>query len=457
MQYKNKKNLPKILFITILLGFIITLVGCNWFSLGLLNIFDPQAQIRVNYTEINIGDGIITLEVYSLNRVEFIGAGFSYDYYIGTTLIPELSKTVGATFYVEPSDTPGIPGPITIIDNLPIYFKEAQDYLTANPLITEINCTINLIGTDGSGHDITIPVTFGLPALQPGTPSAMTLQASPATIPAAEGDSIITATVKDAAGSPVPDGTPVTFSTTFGTLFSSYETTLDGIAITTLTSPDFAGSATVTATCGSVISTVVVTCEVTSGVVSTIALQAAPTTVTDVTGSSTITATVKDANGNPVADGTPVTFSTTFGTLFSSYETTLDGIVTTELTFSAGDSSSTVTATSGSVSALVAVNYLATSGVVSTITLQASPETVAAADDTSTIVATVEDAGGNPVPDGTAVTFITSVGTLSSSYETTVDGIVTTVLTYTPINPGDVVTVTAYSGSVSGTEVITFL
>lgn len=451
MQYKNKKNLPKILFITILLGFIISLVGCNWFSLGLLNIFDPQAQIRVNYTEINIGDGIITLEVYSLNRVEFIGAGFSYDYYLGTTLIPELSKTVGATFYVEPSDTPGIPGPITIIDNLPIYFKEAQDYLTANPLITEINCTINLIGTDGSGHDLTIPVTFGLPALQPGTPSAMTLQASPATIPAAEGDSIITATVKDAAGSPVPDGTAVTFTTTFGTLSSIYETTVDGIATTTLTSPGFAGSATVTATCGSVISTVIVTCEVTSGVVSTITLQAAPAIVTDIIGTSTITATLKDANGNPVADGTPVTFSTDYGTLSSSYETTLNGVVTTDLTFSAGDSSSTVTATSGSVSAIIAVNYLATSGVVSTIALVASPILVTVASGTSTIVATVKDAGGNPVPDGTAVTFITDYGTLSSSYQTTLNGIVTTVLTFGIVDATAIVT--AYSGSVSSNSV----
>ncbi len=94
LQYKNKKNLHKILFITILLGFIITLVGCSWLSLGLLNIFDPQAQIRVNYTEINIGAGSITLEVYSLNRVEFIGEGFSYDYYIGTTKITDRKSVV---------------------------------------------------------------------------------------------------------------------------------------------------------------------------------------------------------------------------------------------------------------------------------------------------------------------------------------------------------------------------
>ena len=355
MQYKNKKNLPKILFITILLGFIITLVGCNWFSLGLLNIFDPQAQIRVNYTEINIGDGIITLEVYSLNRVEFIGAGLSYDYYIGTTLIPELSKTVGATFYVEPSTTPGTPGPITIIDNLPIYFKEAQDYLTANPLITEINCTINLIGTDGTGNSITIPVTFGLPALQPGTPSAMTLQAAPATVTEEGGTSTITATVKDAAGSPVPDGTAVTFSTTYGTLSLSYVTTLDGIATTTLTFSTDDNTSTITATSGSVVSTVVVIYSPASVAASAITLQAAPTTVT-AAGTSLITATVTDSSGDPVPDGTGVSFSSTYGVI-SAITTTTNGIATATLTFVTTDSTSTVTATCGSVSATVVVIF----------------------------------------------------------------------------------------------------
>jgi len=169
LQYKNRKNLYKILFVTILLGFIISLVGCNWLSLGLLNIFDPQAQIRVNYTDIDLtdGEGTIALEVYSLNEVEFIGSGFSYKYYSNNVLISDLTKTVGATFYVEPSTSPGTPGPTTTID-LPLYYQEAQDYATSNPLITEITCTISLIGTDGAGHNITKSVTFDLPALQPG-------------------------------------------------------------------------------------------------------------------------------------------------------------------------------------------------------------------------------------------------------------------------------------------------
>jgi len=167
LQYKNKKNLYKILFMAILLGFIISLAGCSWLSLGLLNIFDPQAQIRINYTGMDLEVGTITLEVYSLNEVEFIGSGFSYKYYSNNVLISDLSKTVGATFYVALSTSPGTPGPITTIE-LPLYYQDAQDYMTSNPLVTEMTCTISLIGTDGAGHSITKSVTFDLPALQPG-------------------------------------------------------------------------------------------------------------------------------------------------------------------------------------------------------------------------------------------------------------------------------------------------
>jgi PKD repeat protein len=168
LQYKNKKNLYKIIFITILLGFIISLVGCNWLSFGLLNIFDPQAQVRLNYSEVNLEDGSISLEIYSLNEVEFIGSGFEYDYYVGTTKIDSLYKMVGVTFYVEPSTSPGTPGPITKIDNMPLYFQEVLDYLTLNPLITELTCNISMVGVDGAGHSISETVTVDLPALQPG-------------------------------------------------------------------------------------------------------------------------------------------------------------------------------------------------------------------------------------------------------------------------------------------------
>ena len=163
MQYKNRKNLYKILFITILLGFIISLVGCNWLSFGLLNIFDPQAQIRVSYSEIDLteGQGTINFEVSTINEVEFIGEGFSYKYYNNGVLISDLSKTVGKTFYVAPL------GSIEIT-NMPLYYQDVMDYVKMNPMITELTCTISLFGTDGAGHSITKSVTFDLPALQPG-------------------------------------------------------------------------------------------------------------------------------------------------------------------------------------------------------------------------------------------------------------------------------------------------
>lgn len=450
MQYKYKKKLYKILFIVILLGFIISLVGCDWFSLGLLNIFDPQAQIKVSYTEIDLAEGVITLEIYSINEVEFIGSGFEYEYYVGTTKITELSKTVGATFYVAPSTTPGTPGPITTIENLPLYFQEVQDYSTLHPLITEITCTIDLIGTDGAGHNITKPVTFDLPVLQPGvdiTPPVANIATTP---DPPTGDPPLSV-VFDASGSTDVGSGIASYSWDFGdgtsatgVMPAAHTYTTAGSYIVKLTVTDYygnAGFATVTITVG-------------GGVPSTITLQAAPTTVTAATGSSTITATVKDADGNPVADGTAVTFSTTYGTLSSSYETTVNGIVTTELTFSAGDSSSTVTATSGSVSATVVVTYSVTPGVPSAIILQAAPATVIAASDISIITAIITDASGNLVADGTVVTFTTTLGDLSSTSATTTNGIATTVLTHDGV---DTVTVTATSGAVSRTVDVIFL
>ena len=62
------------------------------------------------------------------------------------------------------STSPGSPGPITTIDLL-LYYQEVQDYMTSNPLVTEMTCTISLIGTDGAGHNIIKSVTVDLPVL----------------------------------------------------------------------------------------------------------------------------------------------------------------------------------------------------------------------------------------------------------------------------------------------------
>jgi len=190
LQYKNKVNLYKIVFIVILLGFIISLVGCNWLAFGLLNVFDPQAQIRIDFNPDEAGDpceGCFNLSVYSINEVEFFITGFSYDYHgddynSGEIDIPELSRDINVSFYVKPSSTPGTPGDETIIKNIPLYVQEAADYVSLNPFIVEVNCDIDLIGVDGAGHNQTIPIVSSLPVLQPGvdvTPPTAVIVASP--------------------------------------------------------------------------------------------------------------------------------------------------------------------------------------------------------------------------------------------------------------------------------------
>jgi len=348
LQDKSKKNLSKILFIVILLSFTISLVGCSWLSFGLLNIIDPQAQIRVNYTGMDLEVGTIALEVYSLNEVEFIGSGFSYKYYSNNVLISDLSRTVGATFYVAPSTSPGTPGPTTTIDLL-LYYQEVQDYIKKNPLITELTCTISLIGTDGAGHSITKSVTVDLPAIQPGIdfePPVAVINVTPGTTGAAPFTVVFDALDStDNRGIAsyswnFGDGTSAT-----GVMPAAHTYTDSGTYLVILTVTDFFGNVDT--------DSVTITVEG-AGVPVQIILQAIPTTVTAGGGTSQIIATVKDSGGDPVPDGTAVTFSTTFGSLSSYSGVTSSGIATTVLTLtSAGNA--TVTAISGSLSKSVIV------------------------------------------------------------------------------------------------------
>ena len=328
MQYKNKKNLYKILFITILLGFIISLVGCNWLSLGLLNILDPQAQIRLNYTEIDLTEGTIDLEIYSLNEVEFIGTGFEYEYYVGTTKVTSLTKMVGTTFYVAPSTSPGTPGDVTTLSSLPLYYQEAQDYMTSNPLITEMTCTISLIGTDGAGHSISKSVTVDLPAIQPGIDFEPP-EAYFDVIPGTTGTAPFTV-VFDASSSTDNRGI-ASYSWDFGDgstgsgiiVEHTYNTV--GTYIVILTVTDYFGNE------GYATQSI----QVNYFTEITIIVVAVPASFTSGGGTSTITAYVINSVGEPV-EGINVIFNTTGGTLSATSDTTdADGKATVTLIVSA--------------------------------------------------------------------------------------------------------------------------
>ena len=84
----------------------------------------------------------------------------------------------------------------------------------------------------------------------PDPPYSVTLTADPMAIPAdGVSTSTLWATVTDQYGNMVADGTSCYFHTTLGSVSPSFDTTLNGVAETTLTSSEDPGLAAVTATC----------------------------------------------------------------------------------------------------------------------------------------------------------------------------------------------------------------
>jgi len=95
-----------------------------------------------------------------------------------------------------------------------------------------------MTGCSGSGSGTTVPTG-------PGAPAALALTTSQAMIVANNADSAtLQATVTKADGSPVPDGTPVTFSIPAGSgaLSASTATTTNGVASVTLTHSPVSGA-----------------------------------------------------------------------------------------------------------------------------------------------------------------------------------------------------------------------
>ena len=172
-------------FILVLAG--LTISGCNWFSNGLINIIDPQAQLRLlslNYTDEE--NTMIDIEVASLNKVEFVGSGFKFEYYNSGSRVSTLDRTVGANFYVAPTDTTGTAGEPTKIEGIQLYSGSVMTYAKDNSAFGTLSCDIYLLGDDGAGYNQSVKIATGVAAM--GTdnelPTAdITTYPSPATGP----------------------------------------------------------------------------------------------------------------------------------------------------------------------------------------------------------------------------------------------------------------------------------
>jgi len=251
---------------------------------------------------------------------------------------------------------------------------------------------------------------------------AITLVANPTVRPVG-GSAVLTATVSDPFGAPVADGTTVTFSTSLGHISPFTATTVSGVATATLSST-VAGVAAVTATVGSLSDTVLVT--FTIGTPFTLTLTAAPDTLL-VGNSGALTATATDQFGNPVADGTTISFTTSLGALSSGAATTSSGSATVTLS-SIAAGVATVTATVNSLSATAQVTF--TAGAPFTFTFTLTPTVIVANGISQSLaMATVVDQFDNPVS-GVTVNFLANIGMFSpASGATNASGQITTTLT----------------------------
>jgi hypothetical protein len=184
-----------------------------------------------------------------------------------------------------------------------------------------------------------------VPLLAPSG-SVITLTSSATVLPF-NGSTFIQAQVIEAAGTPPHSGTHLTFTTTLGTIQpSDAETDSSGIAKVTFLAGPQSGTATITAISGgaSVSATGAVKILVGAAAVGRVNVSASPATVPALGGSTTISASVLDVNGNQLAT-VPVSFVTTAGALSSSQVITdINGIAQTTLTTS---TSATVTASVG--------------------------------------------------------------------------------------------------------------
>lgn len=269
-------------------------------------------------------------------------------------------------------------------------------------------------------------------AFLPGAPAALILTVNPASIPVGGSSALAAATVRDAYGNAVADGTPVTFATDLGSITPTIAATQNGRAQAVLLSGTEAGTATVAAQSGTASGGAAV--RFTPLAPYTLTLTATPTVVVaDGQSAARLSAWVGDRFANPVADGTAVTFYTSLGTVRPAQAFTLQGWATAALT-STAVGTATVQAfagQSGNAAGEAAVRFIP--GPPATILLTASPARLYADGvSTSTVTAYLWDSLGHTVADGTPVTLSASLGTISPELAWTENGRVRGVLRSAP-------------------------
>jgi PKD repeat protein len=227
-----------------------------------------------------------------------------------------------------------------------------------------------------------------LPLLAPQE-STITLSANSSVVQA-NGTAEIRATVLEKGGTPVQNGTTVTFTTNLGAVNPTESRTLNGVAVSQFVANGQSGTAEIGAVSGGAKSDTI-TLAVGSAAAGRIVVTANPNQI-PAGGTSQITATLTDTNGNPL-NGVQVAFSTDAGSLSSSVATT-NFAGQAEVTLSSSRDA-TVKATAGTGAA-------AASGEVK-VTVSSTPDL------------TITTTTPNPTEDQPAIFTVTVSGTGASS------------------------------------------
>ena len=143
--------------------------------------------------------------------------------------------------------------------------------------------------------------------------STITLTASATVLPV-QGTTVLTAVVLEKPGTPVQNGTVVTFSATLGTVEPQEARTKDSKVTVTFRAGTQSGEASINASSGSAKLSEALTIKIGAAAAQRISLSASPTSVPLTGGTSQLVAMVFDEGGNPLP-GVPVSFVASAGTL----------------------------------------------------------------------------------------------------------------------------------------------
>ena len=193
----------------------------------------------------------------------------------------------------------------------------------------------------------------------PDAPDSLTLGIEPTTIVA--GAAVpLTVVVADQFANPIA-GLTVALTTTVGSITPTVLTTLQGAATATFTAPESPAEGDITATFGDLSDEAHVVVE--PGPASSLRLEATTSSLpADGHSTTIIRAYVADQFGNPVQDGTLVTFDTDRGTLYAGQTRhevgTFDGIASTILTADRAPGRAVVIASAGTVFAEIDVEFV---------------------------------------------------------------------------------------------------